>query len=147
MTISADAIGTPISRPNGLFPVVDLKTGCLTEHGLQLWSQMHSFIVGMNRVIPCNASGTNVISLTPLDSSPLIEKYVDHEIYVFAAAATSTGDVTMNVVTRSGALSTLKAYKTGGSAQASTGDVVNGSLYLAIYNDAMDAGAGGFVLK
>lgn len=147
MTISADAIGTPISKPNGLFPIIDLKTGCLTEHGLQLWSQMHGFIVGMNRVIPCNASGTNVISLTLLDSAPLVEKYVDHDIYAFVAAATSTGSVTMNVVTRTGALSTVKAYKTNGSAQASTGDVVSGSLYLAIYNDALDGGSGGFVLK
>jgi hypothetical protein len=27
-------------KPNGLFPFVDMKTGCLTEHGLQLLSQI-----------------------------------------------------------------------------------------------------------
>jgi hypothetical protein len=147
MTISTAATGTPISKPNGLFPIVDLETGCLNQHGLSLFSQYYNFIVGMNRITPCNASGTDVISLTPLDASPLIEKYVDYEVFSFVAENTSTGDVTMTVVPRDGTLSTLKAYKTDGAAQATTGDVVAGSLYLAIYNDALDAGAGGFVLK
>lgn len=147
MSISTAATGTPIPKPNQIFPVVDVNTGCLTEHGLQLLSAFYNFIVGMNRVTPCNASGTNVITLAPLDSSPLIEKYVDYEIYSFVAANTSSGDVTMTVTPRNGTLSTLKAYKTSGAAQATTGDVVAGSLYLAIYNDALDGGAGGFVLK
>jgi hypothetical protein len=119
----------------------------LTEHGLQLISQYYNFIVGMNRVIPCNASGTNVITLTPLDASPLLKQYADYEVFTFVAANTSTGSVTMNVTARDGSLATLKAYKTNGSAQAGSGDVVLGSLYLAIYNDALDSGAGGFVLK
>lgn len=147
MSISTDATGTPISRPNGLFPFIDLNTGCLTEHGLQILSQYHNFIVGMNRITPCNASGTNVVTLTPLGASPLIEKYVDYEVFSFVAANTSTGAVTMTVVPRDGALSTLKAYKTSGAAQATTGDLVAGSLYLAIYNDALDTAAGGFVIK
>jgi|GEM_PF-3430627 len=147
MSIATAAIGRPIPKPNGLFPVVDIKTGCLTEHGLQLLAQMHGFIVGMNRITPCNASGTNVITLTPLDASPLIEKYVDYEVFSFVAANTSTGDVTMTVVPRDGTLSTLKAYKTNGASQATTNDIVAGSLYLAIYNDALDTGAGGFVIK
>lgn len=147
MSISTDAIATPISKPNGLFPFVDVKTGSLTEHGLQLLSQYYNFIVGMNRLTPCNASGTDLITLTPLDATPLIEKYADYEVFSFVAANTSTGAVTMTVVPRDGTLATLKAYKTNGSSQASTGDVVSGSLYLAIYNDALDSGSGGFVLK
>lgn len=147
MSIATAAKGTPISKPNGLFPVVDVKTGCLTEHGLQLLSQFYNFIVGMNRITPCNATGTNVITLTPLDASPLIEKYVDYEVFSFVAENTSTGAVTMTVVPRDGSLSTLKAYKTNGAAQATTGDIVAGSTYFAIYNDALDTGAGGFVIK
>lgn len=147
MSIATAAIGTPISRPNGLFPFTDKDTGCLTEHGLQLLSQYYNFMVGMNRTTPCNATGTDVITLTPLDASPLIEKYVDYEVFSFVAANTSGGSVTMTVVPRDGTLATLKAYKNNGSAQAGAGDVVAGSLYLAIYNDALDAGAGGFVLK
>lgn len=147
MSISAAATGTPINKPNGLFPFIDLQTGCLSEHGLQLLSQYYNFIVGMNRLTPCNASGTNVITLTPLAASPLIEKYVDYEIFTFVAANTSTGSVTMTVVPKNGALATLKAYKTDGSAQAGAGDIVAGALYLAIYNDALDTAAGGFVVK
>lgn len=147
MSISTAATGTPLSKPNGLFPVVDIKTGCWTEHGLQLISQVHGFMVGMNRLTPCNASGTNIVTLTPLDASPLIEKYVDYEVFTFVAANTSSGSVTMTVVPRDGTLSTLKAYKTNGSSQAGAGDIVAGSLYFAIYNDALDAAAGGFVIK
>ncbi|WP_441235663.1 hypothetical protein [Bradyrhizobium sp. 930_D9_N1_4] len=147
MTIATSAVPTPIVKPNQQFAVVDVKTGCLTDHGIQMLSQFYNFIVGMNRVIPCNASGTNVITLTPLDASPLLKQYADYEVFAFVAANTSTGSVTMNVAARDGSLATLKAYKTNGSAQASTGDVVAASLYLAIYNDALDSGAGGFVLK
>lgn len=147
MSIATAAIGTPISKPNGLFPVIDIKTGCLTEHGLQLISQMHGFIVGMNRITPCNASGTNVITLTPLDASPLIEKYVDYEVFSFVAANNSTAAVTMTVAPRDGSLATLKAYKTNGSAQAGNGDIVAGLHYEATYVDSLDSGAGGFVIR
>lgn len=147
MTISTAATPSPISKPNGLFAIVDIKTGCLTEHGLQLLSQMHGFIVGMNRITPCNASGTNVITLTPLDASPLIDKYSDYEVFSFVAANSTTGDMTMTVVPRDGALATLKGYKTNGSAQVSTGDIVAGSHYTATYVDSLDGGAGGFVIR
>ncbi|HDA7928944.1 TPA: hypothetical protein O5V78_002721, partial [Staphylococcus aureus] len=100
MSISTAATGTPITKPNGVFPFVDLTTGNLTEHGLQVLNQYYNFIVGMNRITPCNATGTNVITLTPLTASPLIEKYVDYEIYAFVAANSSTGAVTMTVVPR-----------------------------------------------
>lgn len=147
MTISAAATPGALSKPNGIFPVVDLTTGCLTEHGLQMFSQWHNYINGMNRITPCNASGKNVITLTPLAASPLIDKYSDYEAFAFVAEQTSDGSVTATVVPRDGTLSTLKVYKTNGSAQAGSGDVVAGSLYLAIYNDALDTAAGGFVLK
>lgn len=147
MTISTAATGTPISKPNGQFPVIDIKTGCWTDYGLQMWSQLYNFVVGMNRLTPCNASGKNVISLAPLPASPLIEKYVDYEVFTFVAEQTSDGAVTMTVVPRDGVLATLKAYKTSGASQAGSGDIVAGSTYLAIYNDALDTAAGGFVIK
>jgi hypothetical protein len=147
MTITTAATATPINKPNSIFPFSELSTGALSEHGLQLLSQWYNFIVGMNRNTPCNASGKNVITLTPLAASPLIEKYADFEMYTFVAAQTSDSAVTATVVPKKGALATLKVYITGGAAQAGAGDVVAGSLYLAIYNDALDAGAGGLVLK
>jgi hypothetical protein len=145
MTITA--IPSPIPRPNSQFPFIDVKTGSLSEHGNQLLTAWYNFIVGMNRITPCNASGTNVISLTPLDASPLITAYVDDEIYSFVAANTSSGAVTMTVVPRTGTLATLKAYVGNGATQANTGDIVAGSQYFAIYNAALDAAAGGFVIK
>lgn len=147
MSISDDATGTPLSKPNGLFPFIDLQTGCLSEHGLGLLTQYYNFIVGMNRLTPCNAIGKNVITLTPLSASPLIEKYVDYEVFTFVATQTSDASVTMTVVPKNGSLATLKAYKTNGAAQAGSGDIVGGSLYFAIYNDALDSAVGGFVVK
>lgn len=147
MTITAAATASPINKPVGLFPFVDKETGNLSDHGLQLLNQWYNFIVGMNRLTPCNASGKNVISLTPLSASPLIAGYADYEIYSFVAAQTSDGNVTATVVPRNGSLATVKVFKTNGAAQAGAGDVVAGSMYLAVYCDALDSGSGGFVLK
>lgn len=148
MTIPAEAKATPLPKPDGLPQFVDPETGQLTQHGVQLLAAIRDWMNGGNRVIPCSASTTsNVITLTPNDATPFLEKYIDHEVFVFAADATSTGTVTATVVTRTGTLSTLKVYVSGGSTQANTGDVVAGRLYLAIYNSALDGGAGGFVLK
>lgn len=147
MSISTAATGTPIQRPNSTFQFVDKETGILSEHGIQLLNQYYNFMVGMNRLTPCNASGKNLITLTPLTASPLIEKYVDYEIFTFVAEQTSDGSVTGTVVPRSGTLATIKFYKTSGAAQAGAGDLVAGSLYLGIYNDALDAGSGGLVIK
>lgn len=147
MSISTAATGTPLQKPNSVFPFVDKDTGILSEHGVQMMSQIYNFIVGMNRLTPCNASGKNVVTLTPLTASPLIEKYVDYEIFTFVAEQTSDGAVTGTVRPRTGALSTIKFYKTSGAAQAGAGDVVADSLYFGVYNDALDGGNGGLVLK
>lgn len=147
MTIPATAITTPLSKSNNLSAFVDLETGALSTHGLLLLSEWRDFLVGINRIIPCNASGTNVITLTPLTAAPLIEKYVDHETYRFVALNSTTNSVTATVVPRKGTLSTLKVYIDGGSTQAGNGDITAGRLYDAIYNSALDTAAGGFVLK
>lgn len=147
MTITADATGTPIPRPNALVPLIDPKTGILTQHGVELLSSWRNFIVGMNRLIPCNAAGTNLITLTPLDASPLLEGYKDYDAFSFVAAGSSTGSVTATVAPRDGALATIKVYKTNGSAQAGNGDITAGLFYVAFYVDSLDSGAGGLVLK
>jgi hypothetical protein len=109
--------------------------------------QVYDFIVGMNRLTPCIATGTNVIALTPLAVSPRLQKYVDYEVFTFVAANSSTGAVTMTVIPKTGTLATLKAYKSSGASQAGSGDVVAGSVYLAIYVDSLNSGVGGFVIK
>lgn len=147
MTISTAGTLAPLSRINGEVPVVDPETGKLTEYGVQVFNQWYNYINGSNRIIPCNASGQNVITLTPLTASPVIDKYNDYEVFSFVAVDTSTGSVTATVVPRKGTLATLKVYKSNGASQAGSSDVASGSLYLAIYNDALDGGTGGFVLK
>jgi hypothetical protein len=108
---------------------------------------LRDFINGMNRITPCSAAGTNLITLTPNDATPRLEKYIDYEFFVFTAAATSTGLVTMTVVPKNGTLATLKAFKNNGAAQATAGDIVLNSVYIAIFADHLDGGAGGFVIK
>ncbi len=146
MTITTAATATPIAKPNSVAAFVNSETGALSEHGVQLLNNWYNSIVGMNRVTPCNASGTNVITLTPLTASPLIEKYSDYELYAFKAENTSTGAVTMTVAPKTGTLATLKVYKQGGLNQAGTGNVNSGRMYLALYADYLDSGAGGFIL-
>lgn len=148
MTISANATGTPLPKPNGGAPITNLQTGEYAMPFLQMLFAWHSFIVGMNRQTPCNASTTtNFITLTPLDAHPLIEKYVAFESYGFVADATTSGNVTATIVPKTGALATLKVFKTNGAAQAGNNDIVSGSFYWLVYCDHLDGGAGGFVLK
>lgn len=147
MTISSAATIGPLPKINGDIPVIDITTGNLTEYGVQTLNQWYNSINGMNRVIPCNETGLNVLTLTPLTASPVIDKYNDYEVFVFVADNTSTGSVTATVVPRKGVLATLKVYKASGTVQAGSGDITSTGLYFLIYNDALDSGAGGFVLK
>lgn len=147
MTIPAAARATPLPRADRGRPFIDGDTGGLTQHGGKVLTAYREHVVGSNRITPCSASGTNVVTLTPNDDAPIIEKYVDYEFFPFVAANNSTGAVTMTVVPRKGTLATLKAYKTNGSAQAGAGDITAGLLYIAVYVDSLDAGTGAFVLK
>lgn len=147
MTIPASARPMTPGAPNQRVAIVDPQTGNLSSSGVGILTDMYNFFVGTSRVIPCEETGTNVLVLTMLKISPLINQYNDYDIYQFVAAATSTGTVTANIVTLQGALPTLNVYKSNGAAQATTGDIVLGSFYLLIYVDSLNSGAGGFVLK
>lgn len=145
--VATAAIQTPIPKPNPTSPFTDPETGALTEHGLQLMAKWHARMVGTSRLIPCEATGKNLISLTPLSPSPTIESYDAFDTFQFVGAVTSDGSVTATVVPKKGTLSTLKVFKSSGAAQAGAGDVVAGSFYTATYVDTLDSAAGGFVLK
>lgn len=147
MTIPASAQPTPIVAPSVGLQWVD-ERGNLTNNARLALQQMHSFIVSMNRIVPCNASTTtNVITLTLLNSQPQVDQYASYDTYGFVADVTSTGNVSALVVTANGTLATLKVYKTNGSTRASTGDVVKDSQYFATYVDSLDTGNGGLVLR
>lgn len=152
MTIPASARPAVPNAANTRVPIIDPETGILNSNGIGVLTDLLNYIIGSSRVIPCEETGTNVLALTQLSISPLIQRYNDYDIYQFVAAATSTGLITANVTVVQGTvvqgtLATLKVFKSNGAIQATTGDVVLGSFYLLIYVDSLDGGAGGFVLK
>lgn len=146
MTIPADFQVPSLLQPAQRIALTD-ENGILTDNGWRTLNSMFSFINGTNRIIPCNATGTNVITLTMLSVQPLVQGYYDFDTYRAVAANTSTGNVTALVTTNSGSLVTIKVFKTNGSAQATTGDIVSGLLYDFTYVDSLDGGNGGLVLR
>lgn len=145
-TIPADYKPTPLSEFEANKRFAD-RDGMLTLEALALLGQLRNYVNGCSRVIPCSASGTNLITLTPNDAHPLIEGYRDYDIFAFTAANTSTGSVTATVVPKTGTLSTLKVYRVDGASQAGSGHVVANSVYLLIFADHLDSAVGGFVMK
>lgn len=138
---------------SGKQPIVDPRTGLPTTYFLRLFQSLRADTLGAARVIPCNATAENsggvfAITLTPTHPvAPLIQGYRDFDCFVFVANDTSSADVTITVVPEKGSLAALKAYVSDGATQAVAGDVNADRLYLAIFSDHLDGGAGGFVLK
>ena len=87
-----------------------------------------------------SAAGTNAITLSPLSGTPTPTAYANYTTAVFSAPATSTGPVTLQV----GTLGYLPAYING--VQATTGQIQAGEAVIAVYNSALNGGAGGFSL-
>jgi hypothetical protein len=93
--------------------------------------------------IPCAAAGQNTISLTPFTNAPTIVSYTDlAPSFVFAAAQTSNGSVQINA----SLIGARNAYKWNGSIQCGSGDIIAGNVYRATPLQALNGGAGGFVV-
>jgi len=93
--------------------------------------------------IPCAAAGQNTIALSPFANTPTISSYTDlAPSFVFAAAQTSNGAVTINV----NLVGARNAYKWNGAVAVGAGDLVAGQVYRATFLTALNAGAGGFVV-
>src|SRR5229473_5338821 len=93
--------------------------------------------------IPCAAAGQNSIALSPLSNAPTISSYPDlAPSFVFAAAQTSNGSVTINV-NLAGA---RNAYKWNGQQLCGAGDIIAGNVYRATPLAALNGGLGGFVV-
>lgn len=139
------------TSPSPLLPnraLIDVRTGLPTAEFASFLQQMWRQIAAGFVVVPVTIIGTNSLTLTPTLNAEGGRTYGDYMAFCGVAAATSTGAVTGTVTTaRGGSLDTLKVYKSNGAAQAGSGDVVKDSLYLFIYNSALDGGAGGLVLK
>lgn len=142
-----DDFQLPGIPPLGRMRIVD-RDGMPTPSFLSLMQQWRAYNLGGCRLVACEAAGTNLITLTPTHPiAPVIPGYRDYDVFLFRAQHTSSGSVTATVVPVTGTLATLKVYKANGAAQAGSGDVVANSMYMAIFADHLDAGAGGLVLK
>lgn len=146
MAIPSTAIVEGMLAPNLRTAFVG-SDGVLNTHGWQVLTNFLNFMQGMNRIIPCNATGGNAITLSMLQIAPLVTRYNDFDSFRFVAASGSTGSVTAGVVTPQGPLATLNVYKSNGASAAGAGDIVSGLLYELVYVDSLNAGAGGFVLR
>jgi hypothetical protein len=93
--------------------------------------------------VPCSASGTNAISLTPLTNCPALSAYAELGGYRFRAVATSTNLVTIQY----NGLAFLNAYHADGVTQASISDLVIGEQYIVTYSASLNGGLGGFFLE
>ncbi len=148
MTIPADYTVPPLSPPISNHFIED---GNLTQQSINFLRQLRDFLTGTNRIIPCDAVGSNSIVLTPSETAPVIQRYCTYDIYAFRAVANSTGSVTITVAPRPIApdhtLATVNAYKSNGATQAGNGDIVADSVYLAVFAEHLNSNAGGFVLK
>lgn len=90
--------------------------------------------------VPCGASGTNAITLSPNANTPTLSAYANYQAFSFTAAATSTGAVTIQV----SALGILNLYLPDGVTQANANNLFIGALYTVVFNQALAGGTGGF---
>lgn len=103
--------------------------------------------LGAISYVPCTASGTNSITLTPRSNTPAINGYSQMQGYPFVAVGTNTGSVQIQVLSPSGSpLTQLQAYKltAAGPAALTGGEIQITGYYIPIYDAALNSGAGGF---
>ena len=98
-------------------------------------------IVGQQGNIPCTATGTNAITLTPRTNYYVPAAYTDGQLVTFKAVVSSSGAMTMQL----GGLGLVNLYNAAGT-QANTGDVVSGTNYMCAYFASLNSGAGGFII-
>lgn len=96
-------------------------------------------IAGAAGAIPCTATGTNAITLTPITNFYQPPAYADYQIVSFTAANSASGPVTIQL----GALAFINLYMPSGL-QANSGDIISGHFYIAAYIGTLNTGSGGF---
>ena len=101
-------------------------------------TQFNNVASGME--LPCTATGTNAISLTPLTNFPSLSSYNELGGYRFVAANSSTGAVTLQY----NGLGFLPVYHADGVTQATIGDIIINQQYIVTFHQALNSGGGGF---
>jgi hypothetical protein len=98
--------------------------------------------LGAQGIVPCTASGTNVITLSPLANTTLISAYANLIQFSFVAVNSSTGNVTLQV----GSLAALNVYFADGVTQVGNGSIVAARQYVVMFNSALNSSVGGWVI-
>ncbi|HKD44548.1 MAG TPA: hypothetical protein VKD24_02730 [Candidatus Angelobacter sp.] len=93
--------------------------------------------------IPCSATGTNAISLTPLVNCPTLSAYTELCGFRFRAAAQSSGPVTLSFA----GLGSLPVFLADGVTQAGVASVLAGFQYTAHFSASLGGGSGGFFIE
>lgn len=109
--------------------------------GLQPFSLLDQALsfTGQLGIIPCTATGTNNLVLTPIASTfpPTITAYSNYMAFSFVAPSNSNSTVTVSIA----GLPALVLYSQSGQ---TTTSVVNGTLYLILYDNRLNSSTGGF---
>src|SRR5215469_12684216 len=117
-----------------------------TDQSAQMaWLDSNFNAVAATGLIPCTASGTNSIVLTPLANTVTVSAYTISGLplaFSFVASGTSTGAISAQV----GALASLPVYLPGGVLQAGANAVLAAGNYVIAYNAALNSGGGGFAI-
>src|ERR1700690_3314426 len=106
------------------------------NQSLSLYDQQFNDM-GLLTVVPCTASGTNSIALTPQGFTATQSVYANYQVYGWVAPNTSTGNVSVNV----SAIGALNLYLANGATQAGSGNIQAGAYYQIAYNSTLNSGA------
>lgn len=106
-----------------------------------VWDTMFAAVAAVT-AIPCNATGVNVISLTPMTNAPSLASYGGLQLFSFLAPATTTASVRAVFMS----LPQLNVYNLDGLTQTGAAGIIGGSPYMLMYSAALNAGVGGFYL-
>lgn len=99
--------------------------------------------VGNMGTFPCSVSGTDAITMTPTAGiTPSISALADYMRFSGVVATTNTTAVTIQI----GSLGALNGYKdsVSGPVALTGGELVGGNAFTAVYDSALNTGAGGF---
>jgi len=134
--------GKPIPPIPARERIVDKETGQFSFEARLSLERLWAWVAPGFVTIPCTATGTDVITLTPIQHKTWGQSGWSHLLPVsFVAANTSTGTVTMIL----GELTAVAVYVA--TAAAGVGDVVADTPYIGIYCDATDALPARVVIK
>lgn len=112
------------------------------QNAQMVWLDQNFADLGAIDYIPCTASGTNTLALTPRTNTPTVDAYANGQGFTAIIPNTNTASITAQV----GALGALQCYKptAGGPTSLVGGDAVQNTLAIFVYDSTLNGGNGGF---